>query len=141
MADETTRVDEWVQGRLTGDATLVGLLAGGIHADVAPQGSVFPVVVHQFQGGADVRTATSDGRIMLSALWLIKAIGKSETYLGLRAAADRIDALFEKASGAAGTDGFVFSSTRVTPFRLAEDDEGVAYRHLGGIYRVFAQVP
>jgi hypothetical protein len=146
MADETTRVDVWLQGVLAGNSTLTALVGAGtprIHADRVPQGEPFPAVVHQLQGVVDVRTATSAARIMISGVWLVKGIVKAETYQGtLRSIADAIDALLEESpGGAADTDGVVFASVREAPFRLAELDEGVEYRHLGGLYRIVAQVP
>lgn len=141
MADETTRVDAWLFARLTGDAPLVALTPR-IFADVVPQGETFPAVVYQLQAGTDVRTATGDGRIMINGLWLVKAIGDTDTFAGLAPIADRVDFLLEESGGgAAGADGAVFTSMRESPFRLVEPDEGVQYRHLGGMYRIYAQVP
>lgn len=141
MADETTRADEWLHGVLA-DATLAALLTGGIHADVAPQGTRFPYGLHQFQGGADVRGNGPD-RIMISGLWLVKAVAETESYIGVLCdAADRIDELLQATSGPGGSDGEVFSSVREQPFRMPEVLEGgTQVRHLGGIYRLLVQVP
>jgi hypothetical protein len=142
MADETTRVDQFLYTRLTSSAPLTVLVGARVFADRVPQGETFPAVVHQLQGAADVRTATGDARIMVSGLWLVKAIVRSDTFDDAQPIADELDTLLEEASGPAGDDGTVFSSTREAPFRLVEDDEGgPSYRHLGGLYRVFVQVP
>lgn len=142
IGDETTIVDQWVTATLTGDTATTDLLAdgaNGVHADIAPPGAGHPLIVFQFQGGFDVRGA-GPHRIMLSGLWLIRAIGECRDYLQIKPIADRIDALFQGTDGTAD-GGFVFSSVREQPFRLAEHDDGHDYRHLGGIYRCLAQLP
>lgn len=142
IGDETTIVDQWITATLTADATIIAALTdgeNGVHADIAPPKAGHPLIVFQFQGGFDVRGA-GPHRIMLSGLWLIRAIGEGRDYLEIKPIADRIDALFQGADGSAA-DGFVFSSVREAPFRLAEREEGHDYRHLGGVYRCLAQIP
>jgi hypothetical protein len=145
VADETTRVDKFLFDRLTGTPALTALIGGAsprVFADRVPQGDVFPAVVHQLQGAVDVRSATGDARIMVSGLWLVKAIVRSDTFADAAPIADELDEALEEASGAAGTDGAVFSCTREAPFRLVEDDDAsVTYRHLGALWRIFVQVP
>lgn len=145
MADETTRVDAWLFDLLTNDAPLTALVGDAeprIFADSVPQGEAFPAVVYQLQGGTDVRTATRDSRVMINGLWVVKAIGQTDTFADLAPIADRIDDLLEQSTGGpAGSDGAVFTATRESPFRLPEPDEGVGFKHLGGMYRIYAQVP
>lgn len=145
MADETTRVDQWLQARLAGDGTLIALLtdgAAGVHADEVPPAGEFPAVVHQFQGGADQQGASTD-RIMLSGLWVVKAIVAGRDYLAAQPAADRVDVLLHGAASSSPVDdGTVFSCVREQPFRLAErTEDGQDFRHLGGVYRIEVQVP
>ena len=142
MADETTRADEFLHGILTGDTALTTALTGGIFADLAPEKTQFPYGLHHFQGGADVR-GNGPGRIMVSGLWLVQAVAEQDSYLGtLRTAADRIDTLLQAKSGAAGSDGVVFSCVREQPYRMVEVLTGGAQvRHLGGLYRLLVQVP
>lgn len=142
VGNEVTRVDRWLQATLTGSTAVTGPLGdgvNGVHADVAPPGAKHPLVIHQFQGGADVRGA-GPFRIMLNGLWVVKVIGETRDILELEPIDDAIDALLQGASGAAA-DGLIFSSVREYPLTLAERDNGHDYRHLGGAYRVLAQIP
>lgn len=142
VGDETTIVDQWLQATLTGDSVLIGLLpdgVDGVHADVAPGAARHPLVVHQFQGAADVRGA-GPFRIMTNGLWLVRAIDETRDYLTLAPIANRIDVLLQAASGTAAA-GIVFSSVREYPYRMVERDNGHDYRHLGGAYRCLAQIP
>lgn len=140
MADETTRADEWIRSVLVADTTVAGAVSG-VFGDLAPEGATFPYVLFQFQGGADVR-GSGPTRIMVSGLWVVRAVAQQSTYLGvLQTVADRVDVLMQATSGAAGSDGQVFSSVREQPFRMTEVlDGGEQVRHLGGIYRLLVQV-
>lgn len=147
MADELSRVETWLFGVLAADAPLTALIGGAgnqrIYGEVAPQDSTWPCVVYQFQGGHDVGGGTgASHRIMVDGLWLVKAIMPSKSFAGLVPIVDRVDTVLRASSGgAAGADGVVFASVREQPFRLVELDEGVTYRHLGGLYRIWTQVP
>jgi len=143
MPDETTRVDAWLHATLTGDATLVALLAtgagylDGVYKDEAPAGAGYPFVRFGYLGGVDVEGQKAH-RILHSGLWLVAGVAQAREYDS--AIADRLDVLLHRASGTAD-DGIIFSSTRDAPFRLSENDEGTDYRHLGGQYRILCQVP
>lgn len=142
VGDETTIVDQWLQATLAGDSALIAFLpdgTDGVHADEAPPAAKFPLVIHQFQAGTDVR-GSGPYRIMTNGLWIVKAVGETRDRLTIKPIADRIDVLLQAASGAAA-DGLVFSSVREFPFRLNENENGHDYRHLGGGYRCLAQIP
>jgi hypothetical protein len=139
VSDELSRVDEFLYARLTADAALVAAATGGIHADLAPQGTTSPWVIFQFQGGADVAGVNPSTRILVNGLWVVKGVVEAETYQGVaQAIADRIDAVLHGASGSvAGLT--IESCAREAPLRYVELLEGgPQVRHLGGQYRVVA---
>lgn len=140
VGDETTVVDVWLTTKFTGDTTLMGMLPGGVNADVAPPRADHPLLVHQFQGGADVRGG-GPFRIMFSGLWVVKIVGATRDYLSLKPAADRVDVLLNAAAGETDDGGLIFSCTREQPFRLPESENGNDFRSLGGLYRILAQIP
>lgn len=146
MADELTRIDEWIVDTLTADTTLTALIGGPaprIYSDVVPQDGAFPCVRFDYATGRDVRGGTlASTRIMVNALYIVRGIAQQKSYGGdLRTIADRIDANLKASSGGpAGDDGVVFSAVREEPFRMNEPVDGVQWRHLGGIYRINAQV-
>lgn len=134
---ETARVDRWLYERLAGDATLSGLVGGRIYAFVAPQGTAFPFVVFAHQGGHDV-LGVGPARVMVSLLYQVKAVGQTAAVADLQPVADRIDALLHGASGAV-PDGTILACVREQAIEEAEVDDGVQYRHVGGLYRLIAQ--
>lgn len=141
MSTELTRVDAWLQSLLKGD-TALSALATDVYGDVADTGATGRYVVHQYMGAADVQ-GVGPNRIMISGLWLVRAVQETRSWADLAPTADRIDFLLQgNLGGAAGTDGAVFSSVRERPHKLIEAVEGGGeIRNLGGTYRIEAQVP
>ena len=133
---ELGAIDTWLYATLSADATLVGLVAGRVYDSVAPQGAVLPCIVFQHQGAHDVR-GNGPGRIMASTVYLVKAIGQGSSFTALEAIANRVDVLLQGQSGS-NTKGQCWA-VREQPFKLAETDEGIQYRHLGGLYRIWAK--
>lgn len=140
---ETVRVEQWLEGVLTGDAALTSPL--GKHPDtqqcvysyLAPSGAKYPLVIYSYQGGHDVR-GVGPGRIMVSALYQVKVVGQGTSFVSLRPIADRLDALLQAASGTV-VDGAVLMCTREQPLAYVETANGIQYRHLGGLWRIIAQ--
>jgi hypothetical protein len=134
---EITTVETWLHTILGNDATLAGLVGTQIYSYAAPKTASFPLVIYQFQGGHDVR-GVGPARIMTDGLYVVKAVDRDESFAGLKAIAERVDALLQGAKGET-VDGSVLGCVREQPLALEEAIDGVKYRHLGGIYRVWAQ--
>lgn len=132
--DELTRVDAWLQTTLTGDATLATLVDGRVFADIAPQGTPGPFIVHQFQGGAD-NIGNGGNRVLVNGVWLVRVVAQTDSYLPLQPIADRIDAVLHRGAG-----GAVLTCTSEQPYRLTESAEGASWRHLGRLFRIQVQV-
>jgi hypothetical protein len=140
--NETLAIDEWLWLTLNADAQLASLCTGGIHSEQAPQSALPPFIIFTMMEATDVRAASQQDRIMVSGLWLVRGIVQDTSFNATsQDIAERIDAALHAAPGGSVNDdkGQVFGSHREQPFRLAEDINGKQYRHLGGIYRIFAQ--
>jgi len=134
---ETLRVDQWLYTVLSGDPTLKSLVGQRIYGYVAPEDAALPYVVYSHQAGHDVQ-GVGPARIMANLIYQVKAIGSGSSFVPLRAIADRIDALLQGASGGA-VDGRVLMCIREQPIEYVEIDDGIQYRHVGGIYRLWVQ--
>ena len=133
---ETSEVDRWLHATLTGDASLSSLLPGGVWRRLADQNAPFPVCVFQFQGGADVATLPGE-RVMLSGVWLVKAITRDG--LGdLPEIVRRVDDLLHLVHRREDITPLL-SVVREAPFDMTETDQGVTYEHLGALYRIQAK--
>lgn len=129
---ETARAEDWIFDTLNAAPAVAG---GRIYQGIAPQGNpTYPYVVYQFQGGADLDTASA-ARVWADVVYLVKAVTKGSGFGPLVAVADAIDARLHGASGATA-DAAIDACVREQPFQLSEADGGVNYRHLGGIYRL-----
>ncbi|HOG46292.1 MAG TPA: hypothetical protein PLG21_22210 [Anaerolineae bacterium] len=140
---ELPRIEDWLQEVLAGDAALTALLAKHkdtgqcVYAYVAPQGAPMPFVVYSHQGSHDVR-GVGPSRIMVSAVYQVKAVGPAASMGALTTAADRLDTLLQGASGTV-VDGAVLACVREQPLSYVEVDSSTRYRHLGGLYRIAAR--
>jgi len=134
---EIARVLEWIYDTLSADSTLTGLVSTRIYDGLAPQGAAFPFVVFNHQGGSDLRGVGSE-RVFNNSLYQVKAVTKGGSFSSGATIADRIDALLQAASGTT-SDGVILGCVREQAIMLIEQQSGVEYRHVGGIYRIYAQ--
>ncbi len=137
MATETLVAEQWLYTVLSTDSQLAAVVGTRIYAYIAPENATFPYVVYQNQAGRDVR-GVGPLRIMANLLYVVKVVGQTNTFGALETAANRIDAVLQAASGTP-TRGTVIACVREQPFALVESLDTGQYRHLGGIYRLWAK--
>ena len=128
----------WIDAKLRASAALVAITpriydSGAIQTTPAV---ALPYVVYQYQGGSDLMT-NGTIRIWANALYLVRGVAVFP-YTNLDAIAVEIDTALHGLGGtvAAGT---VYSATRQQPFEMYETSDGVRYKHMGGIYRIYSR--
>lgn len=134
---ETTAIERWLHTVLNGDPALTALVGTRVFCEqirVAEGTVAYPCVVYQMQTPRDVN-GVGVVRVMGSYTYLVRAIGKEATYVELEPVADRIDALLQNQHGLL-SDGRTVGCYREQAFQMAEVDNGVVYRHIGGMYRM-----
>ncbi len=135
---ETLVAESWLYTVLAADAALAAVVGNRIYGYLAPATAAMPYVVYQQQAAHDVR-GTGPTRIMAAMLYVVKVIAETNTFTGsLETAANRIDAVLQAASGT-NVRGNVVACVREQPFSLVESTADGQYRHLGGIYRLWAR--
>lgn len=135
---ETTLVESWLHTRLSTDAILTSQVSDRIYAYLAPARAATPFVVFNAQSpGFDVM-GVGTARVMLNCLYQVKVVVQDASFAPAKDAADRIDTLLH---GATGTPpgGQVLGCVREGPLAYAEVSDGIEYRHLGGLYRIWVQ--
>lgn len=139
MTVEPSRIEEWLWGLLRGDPEMQGYVGQRVFAYVAPETASLPYVVFQPLSQRDAN-GIGTTRIMVETVFLVRAIGV-ESMSTLRPIADRIDALVLEAAALFPTIGLaqIQGAVRDEPFSLHEAAAGIAYRHLGGLYRLFVK--
>ena len=131
---------KWIYETLSGDATITGIMSTRIYRDAAPQGAIMPCIVFQLQSPGNDLNGVGGRRIYNASQWTVKAIAQGGEYSGnLNTLATRIDALLHDKHSAVGSDGQVWC-VRLRPFQMPEIDNGIQYRHSGGVYEITAQV-
>lgn len=136
---ESLVADEWLYETLTGDATLMALVQG-VYDSIVPQNVALSatVVLFSFQSSRDAFGVGSH-RVMADNAYLVRAVAQTASYATVQAAADRIDALLHRINNQTLNNGQMISAWRESIFKAAEVEQGIHYRHLGGIYRILTQ--
>lgn len=135
MAVEVEVVAAWLGARLGSNA--VGV-ANRIFEGVAPPNTAYPLVRFAYMGGSDVNTLNG-ARVMQSGIWLVAAVAQASNYSALTTIAALIDSRLHRQTLTLADDGIVLACVREQPFRQIENQDGVIYRSLGGLYRIYAQ--
>lgn len=135
---ENTLVETWLYGKLSTDATLVAQVGTRIYSYVAPTTATTPYVVFSAQSpGFDVM-GVGTARVMLNCLYQVKVVVQDASFSTAKTAANRIDVLLHGTMGYP-SGGEVLGCVREGPLAYAEITDGIEYRHLGGLYRIWVQ--
>lgn len=139
-ASESLIADEWLVAILSADATISAAVGARIYSEMAPEDAIFPCIIFSMRPTARDVMGVGPNRIMAHLVYSIQAVGQYESYSPLQAIADRIDVLLHGAKGnVASGAGSVLGCVRDGELRYPEVEDGVQYRHLGGLYRIMAQ--
>jgi hypothetical protein len=128
--------EKWLDDTLSADSVIAGLIGNRVYLTQAPQGIPMPYIVVVFQGGPDVNTFGS--RALAQPLMLVKGVGKHSDLPALRVLADRIDALLQDTRVV--VSGYQIRVQREAPVAYPEFNEGLEFRHLGGMYRCWVSL-
>jgi hypothetical protein len=132
--NEFTRATTWLYATLT-TPPISG--AAGVFEHPAPEATASPWITFGQQAETDL-AVIGERRVWADFLFLVRAISKGESSKALESIVDEIDSRLHRASGTT-SDGRVVASVREEVFSFAEEDHGVIYKHLGGLYRLLVQ--
>lgn len=108
---------------------LSGVASGRVYHQQAPQDATYPLVIFFKQAGTP--SWSFGGDTLENEVWTVKAVAKfssdAETIL------DAIETALNDA-----TIGESLDVRRVGDISYAEPVDGTIYRHLGGLYRIYA---
>jgi hypothetical protein len=116
-------------------AAVTNEATGGVFNGVAPQGTEPPFVVFQAMSKVDDYFAyTKRGA---EAIYMVKAIARSPWPKVAGDIDTQIDSVMQDASLSI-TGHSQISCRREEDIYLVEDQDGVIYQHIGGLYRIIA---
>ncbi len=128
-------IDPWLWKTLSTDPTIVSLVAQRISNGAALGSSQTPFITWEMNSSVD-RTNASGQTILSNSLFVVKAVGQGGSYLPVLPIAKRINELL--ADKDVTTENGTLQCRRDRVIRYVELDDNVQYRHLGGIYRIYA---
>jgi len=138
---EIAQTYQWIIATCKADAQLVAASTGGVWNGNADIGTLNPYTYVGRQSGSDTLTMNAV-RLFAYELIQIKAVGPVSNYAALVTIANRIDALFGRASSIALSSGGVLACYRDGEIAYDEpvsQTNGVQWSHLGGLYRIALQ--
>jgi hypothetical protein len=134
---ETVEVIEpWLFSLLSLDATLEGMVGDRIVGTVADDELNDPYVVFSLNSTRDVNGIGSL-RVMTDNLYVAKVVGRVQAWEPLLPIARRVTTLLEGATGST-VAGHVLGVRREQVVQYVEVDAGQQWRHVGGLFRVWA---
>ena len=117
-------------------SSVVNEATGGVFNSLAPQGIEPPFVVFQAMSKMGDYWAFSSGRGG-SAVYMVKAISKSPWPKEAGDIDTQIDSVMQDASLSVTGHSLLYCR-REEDLYLVEDQGGVIYNHVGGLYRILA---
>ena len=109
---------------------------GGVFNGIAPQGTAPPYVVFQAMSKVDEYWSFTGGRGG-SAIYMVKAIDRSPWPKSAGDIDTQVDSVMQDASLSITSHSLLWCR-REEDVYLVEDQEGVIYQHVGGLYRITA---
>lgn len=132
---ETSAAKAFLGSVLASSSSLITALGGtAIYADVIPQGSALPAIVYSVQSGLLEGNARGDA-IAGVPLMTVKVITQGYGVATADSIMEIVKPLLEGVRGTV-TGYYILGCSRVGAVDYPEIEQGVLYRHLGGIYRI-----
>lgn len=141
MLRDSGEIDNALVARLSGDATLHGLLPDGVYFDEADQGKKNFCLVSLVEAlTPGVMADPGDRRALEDCEYIVKAVMLNGSNTNARSAAARIDLLLEDAP--LTITGFACLSLqrvrRIRDLEVDSVDATIRWQHRGGYYRIVA---
>lgn len=135
MANELTRVNNYVRDALAAKSNLNTLVSGRIWRRAVKQDASLPYCLYGFQSGQDVQ-GLGIVRLLTRPLYFVKLVFTGSETSAVRTALDELDEAMGYVSVAV-SEGYVISARRMT--LIEYDERGADSKpifHQGGLYRL-----
>lgn len=131
---ESSVAETWLYSQLAGDGEMAVYVGQRVFGHLAPQTASYPYALFTLQASSDENAL--QGRAVTRLMYQVKIIGVGGSMGAIAAAANRLDALLQDAQTV--VNGTRLRCQREQVVAYPEIANGVAYYHLGGLYRVWA---
>ena len=137
MIETTGIVEPWLWDTLSADTTLMGLVNDTLSGTLSSEALPVPYVTFLMQSSRDVG-GTGGTRISTDNLYIVKGVTQGASWDDGEPIAERIDFLLHRPSAVMTSGSGSLTCIREQIVQYPEQQEGLQYRHLGGIYRIRA---
>lgn len=137
MIETVDLIEPWLYATLSGDATLSALVAGRFSGAVSLDAIPTPYVTFSLMSPRDI-IGIGGVRIDTDNLYVVKGVSQGGTWDDVSPIANRIDYLIHRPNSIMTMSNGSLTCLRENVHQAIEVDEGLQYRHLGGVYRIRA---
>lgn len=137
MIETVGIIETWLWDTLSADATLMGLVDNSLSGTLSSEALTVPYVTFLMQSSRDV-VGNAGQRISTDNLYVVKGVTQSGSWDDGEAIAERIDALLHRPSAVMTSGSGSLTCIREQIVQYPEVQDGIQYRHLGGIFRIRA---
>lgn len=130
-------IEPWLFDILSTDADLIALVGESVSGTLSGELLAVPYVTFLLQDHTDIQ-GVGGQEIMGDCLYMVKAVDRSAGWDTVRPIAERIHALLHRPHTNITIPNGSLTTIRERIIQYPEVEEGVQYRHLGGIYRIQA---
>lgn len=141
LGAELLAADQWLYDTLTADTALMAIVTG-VYDRVAPAGAVFPYLIFQNQTDPQDMMVVGSQRIWSDITYVVKVIGRVDTYSTFLDAMARIDAVLHRNHNSPvinGNGSLIIDCVRTQQFAYVELVDGDQIRHMGGVFTINVQ--
>ena len=137
MIETIDLIEPWLYSTLSEDPELIDLVGDRVSGTLSSVPLRPPYVTFSLQDPLDV-IGVGGIRISTDNLYVVKAVAQSGSWADVRPIADRIDYLIHRPGSTMQSATGSLTCIREKTAQMVEVDDGLQYRHLGGIYRIRA---
>jgi hypothetical protein len=138
LSHESGTAARWIVQTLLADSTITAAVGQKVFDTEAPQGALTPYILVEEYFSRDIM-GVGIVRVKADLQYIVKYVKQSMSFVEMEPIADRVDFLLHGGSGTPTGGGSILACQRLRTLKYAEPDEGLTFRHLGGIYFVQVQ--
>ena len=135
-------VEPWLYARISSDSVITDLVADRVYGTFVDSSVDERHVIFALNSPRDV-VGVGRARIILDALYVAKAVAPTSSWDDLTPVAKRLDELLHGAVEQAvelegDVVGYIAGCRREQIVQYPQEEAGAQWRHLGGLYRIWA---
>lgn len=137
MIETVEIIDTWLYATLSQDPDLAALVGDNVTGTLSANPLTPPYAHFMLQSSLDVR-GVGGYRISTDNLYVVKGVVQGGSWDDVLPIASRIDYLLHRPTATMASGGGSLTCVRDSTIQAVEVEDGLQYRHLGGVYHIRA---